>query len=79
MVNLRISKFSKIILISGNFFLIELTSILPKRIKDDKAKNMGRKKKDGQEKGEHTKFAEDNIIRKIKSNFIIGCIRFIAK
>ena len=41
-----------------------------KRIKDDKAKNMGRKKKDGQEKGEHTKFTEDNIIRKIKSNFI---------
>ena len=31
---------------------------------------MGRKKKDVQEKGEHTKFSEDNMMRKIKSNFI---------
>ena len=47
-----------------------LLSKKTKRIKEDKAKNMGRKKKDVQEKGEHTKFSEDNMMRKIKSNFI---------
>jgi len=44
-----------------------------KRINDDKSKNMGRKTKDGKEKGEkgeHDKYSEDNMIRKIKSKFI---------
>ena len=34
-------------------------------------KNIGRKSKDDKEKGEHTKYCEDNIIRKIKTNFLI--------
>lgn len=35
----------------------------------DKKKG-GRKKKDEKEKGDHTKFCEDNLMRKIKSNFL---------
>ena len=44
-----------------------------KRIDALKSKNMGRKTNDCKEKGgkgEHDKFSEDNMIRKIKSNFI---------
>ena len=44
-----------------------------KRIDALKSKNMGRKTDDDKEKGEkgeHDKFSEDNMIRKIKSNFI---------
>lgn len=32
--------------------------------------NCGRKKKEDKEKGQHTQLSEDNIIRKIKSNFL---------
>ena len=44
-----------------------------KRQRDDgeyPKKKQGRKKKDDDERGEHDKFCEDNMIRKIKSNFI---------
>ena len=44
-----------------------------KRQRDDgeyQNKKQGRKKKDAEERGEHDKFCEDNMIRKIKSNFI---------
>ena len=37
--------------------------------KDNKKKG-GRKKKDEKEKGDHTKFCEDNLMRKIKSNYL---------
>ena len=33
-------------------------------------KKLGRKKKNSKEKGEHTKYSEDNILRKIKSTII---------
>jgi hypothetical protein len=37
---------------------------------ENQIKKQGRKKKDDDEKGDHDKFSEDNMIRKIKSNFI---------
>jgi hypothetical protein len=37
---------------------------------ENQIKKQGRKKKYDDEKGEHDKFSEDNMIRKIKSNFI---------
>ena len=41
-----------------------------KKENGDKKNNMGRKEKNAQEKGEHDKFKEDNIMRKIKSKFM---------
>lgn len=38
--------------------------------KDEKKKNCGRKSKESNEKGNHDKFSEDNIMRKIKSNLL---------
>ena len=37
---------------------------------EEKIKKRGRKKKSDDEKGEHDKFSEDNMMRKIKSNFM---------
>ena len=54
------------------------TSLLTKKTKrsnengenDEKKKNCGRKCKESNEKGNHNKFSEDNIMRKIKSNLL---------
>ena len=42
-------------------------------------KQKGRKKKDQKEKGSHTKYSEDNIMRKIKSNFLNYCYNLLNK
>ena len=42
-----------------------------------KKKILGRKKKNSNEKGIHTKYSEDNIIRKIKSTILSFVIQFI--
>ena len=39
------------------------------KTENSKKKNCGRKNKDSQDKGEHNKYSEDNIMRKIKSYF----------
>jgi hypothetical protein len=60
----------------------KVTSVLTKKRKrttdqneengqnDEKKKNCGRKSKESNEKGNHDKFSEDNIMRKIKSNLL---------
>ena len=42
-------------------------------------KLIGRKTKNSKEKGEHTKYSEDNIIHKIKKNFIIYIYNLLNK
>ena len=40
------------------------------KTQNSKKKNFGRKNKDSKDKGDHNKYSEDNIMRKIKSNFL---------
>jgi len=42
-------------------------------------KTQGRKKKDEKEKGNHTKYSFDNIMRKIKSNFMDFCHKLLNR
>ena len=42
-------------------------------------KVQGRKKKDEKEKGNHTKYSNDNIMRKIKSNFMDFCHKLLNR
>ena len=44
--------------------------LFPKKSSSKKQKNLGRKKKYSNEKGKHTKYCEDNIIRKIKAGVL---------
>ena len=50
-----------------------------KELEQNLQKQKGRKRKDEIDKGSHTKYSEDNIMRKIKSNFLNYCFNLLNK
>ena len=57
----------------------EENQIMYKELNKNLEKQKGRKKKGQTDKGNHTKFSEDNIMRKIKSNFLNYCYNLLNK
>ena len=66
---------NKPLLLRERVSYINIPNTIPKIIKENK--NLGRKKKNSGKKGKHTKYDEDNLLRKVKYLFIRAIIDFI--